>query len=350
MSTSSVTPMRLVPLNDLSTTTSQPSIMNQPAGVTHSSLDLPIITSSQISINKQNNVSNFSNLDKELMEIIHNNDLNDDAKAKLYWTSLHRAEILKDRSMWTEPVVVELKENRFIPVPIMKTEKVDNLSQAVGNKRKIIFKAQTPKFSNASITPVINPQINDIESSKEKNLNTEVEDSNDTLKRMALVNRIQNGVISPSNFARNVSISKPLIVYNQQDQEQNVESQPPISPNQNILLNSPAQPVLRPIWFQLFLKKIEKEPDNIKVRITNLIEKIIVKDSGFKITHNSFLSNNKELFQTDPKNFLLQIVRGIQKSTNRTKIFANYLEKLGVTVDQAGAGFRRKIIKRWVHL
>src|SRR6266481_3260457 len=113
----SVVPMKLVPAVNIANVQNQSQSINtdRPNNVT-----LPILTSSQVNINKAPLFENISNLDSELLEILHNNDLNDDAKAKLYWIALHKAEIYKDKSMWTEPVIVELRENRFIPVPVRK--------------------------------------------------------------------------------------------------------------------------------------------------------------------------------------------------------------------------------------
>src|SRR6266481_6526101 len=83
--------------------------------------EFPTITESQVSFRKkQNTAENLTNLDSELLSILHNKDLSDDAKAKLYWIALHKSEIYKDKSMWSEPTIVELRENRFIPVPVRK--------------------------------------------------------------------------------------------------------------------------------------------------------------------------------------------------------------------------------------
>jgi len=135
----SVTPMKLTPIvnnNELKNNTSE----------------FPSISTNEISIKKQNNVGNLTNLDSELLEILHNNDLSDDAKAKLYWIALHKSEIYKDKSMWSEPTIVELRENRFIPIPLTKPimsksqisdkngkRKLDESEEILSNKTKKRF-------------------------------------------------------------------------------------------------------------------------------------------------------------------------------------------------------------------
>lgn len=76
-------------------------------------LDLPTLTRSNVNMDKSSGkLGDLTTLDEELLQILHNNDLSDDAKAKLYWVALHKSEIYKDKSMWTEPTIVELRENR----------------------------------------------------------------------------------------------------------------------------------------------------------------------------------------------------------------------------------------------
>jgi hypothetical protein len=358
--TSSVTPMRLVPVNDFGTSAQLQTLsMNEPERTAQQSLSaLPIITSAQVNTYKQNlPIGKLSNLDTELLDILHNNDLTEDAKAKLYWVALHKAEIYKDKSMWTEPVIVEVRENRFIPVPIIKSENQTGTvaSKAKSNgKRKISSVEMQTNTMSEPTTSISNVHENETSSVTDK-----VEDSNNTLKRIALVNRIQNGgVLNPSSIDRNIAISKPLVVYGQQDQVH--QSNTPSTHSHAIpstfglgtpqLLPIQEQVQAHPVWFQTFLKTIATEPENIRTRIIGLIEKIIKKDSKFQITRNSFLTGNKELFGTDPKNFLKQLVKGTQKSTARSEIFFDYLNKLGITVDQLGSGFKRKNIKLWVKL
>jgi hypothetical protein len=130
---SSVVPMKLVPVTDISKQTN------------NNNFDLPTLTTSSVKINDTVNngisgtIGDLSNLDKELLEILHNNDLTEDAKARLYWVSLHKAEIYKDKSMWTEPVIVELRENRFIPVPIRNPENIAQLQQKELDDDNITF-------------------------------------------------------------------------------------------------------------------------------------------------------------------------------------------------------------------
>jgi hypothetical protein len=330
MATNSVTPMRLVPADDFAGNAANVQTLGRndtTASQEQQSLpNFPVLTSSQISINKPNNVGDLTNLDKELLEVIHTNDLKPDAKARLYWTALHKAEIYKDKSAWTEPVIVELRENRFIPIPILKSGNTTKQS----SKRK--NNIQTPTAAPPQPSPSILEQN---EVSLDESTNPVVEESNNTLKRMALVNRIQNGSFKSS---------QPLVVYGQQDQH------PPSTQGLKSTKFPQPQLVFRPVWFQTFIKTIETEPNNIKSSITNLIEKIIAKDPQFEITKKSFNTAGIPLIETDPKNFLKQLVRGTQKSTSRSKTFLDYLDNLGVTIDQLGGGLKRKSITKWVKL
>src|SRR6267378_7208538 len=123
----SVTPMKLIPVS------------NNETNSNNSSKEFPTISTNEMVIKKQNTVGNLTNLDSELLEILHNKDLSDDAKAKLYWIALHKSEVYKDKSMWSEPTIVELRENRFIPIPLTKSyisnEEEENVN--INRKRKL---------------------------------------------------------------------------------------------------------------------------------------------------------------------------------------------------------------------
>jgi hypothetical protein len=189
---SSVVPMKLVPINDM-------------YGQGDNSLDLPTLTTSSVAIGDKINksdisskIGDLSNLDKELLEILHNNDLTEDAKARLYWVSLHKAEIYKDKSMWTEPVIVELRENRFIPVPIRKNgnEPLINTDQTVANIDDSISVGNNANMKRKRMDDVIEDVIAD----SNKRMRQEEEDENRQLsnKRKRMDDVIED-VITDSN-------------------------------------------------------------------------------------------------------------------------------------------------------
>jgi hypothetical protein len=356
--TSSVIPMKLVPKDYVGTQATQ-----------ESSLHLPVLTSSHVSINKQNNVGDLSNLDSELLEILHNNDLTEDAKAKLYWVALHKAEIYKDKSMWTEPVIVEMRENRFIPIPIIKTETSNVLPKAVIRKRNIDEvlpstddleiqsnkrpKSNEPAVSNSNVGVVDSQPQSVVRESilgkKRKRDSSEVENSNNELKRMALVNRIQHGSIAPETLASNVSISEPLVVYGEQNQE---ESRPSTSTD----ITHSVRPIatvsnkFKQNWLDLFLESIKDLPVITQHRIKDLILEVIEKDPSFKITKKSLqIAQNIEIL-TNPKTLLSRFVDKVHRPTRQSIAFKKYLERLGIDIDQYGSGLKTKNIKRWVQL
>src|SRR6266851_1899098 len=203
----SVTPMKLIPVSNNETIS------------TNSFKEFPSISTNEIVVKKQKAVGNLTNLDSELLEILHNKDLSDDAKAKLYWIALHKSEVYKDKSIWSEPTIVELRENRFIPIPLSKPIISNKDSNNINKKRKLDFdkseednnlakrkKGNENNFSNLSDVDL---NINVPPSRKRKSDN---ENSERELKRMALVNRIQNGNISQEEIDR---------------EEENIESEIP---------------------------------------------------------------------------------------------------------------------------
>src|SRR5712675_985915 len=130
----SVVPMKLVPV---SMNVSNPTNLIGSGLESNTKSEFPTISETEISIKKKPNSSeNLTNLDSELLSILHNKDLSDDAKAKLYWIALHKSEIYKDKSMWSEPTIVELRENRFIPIPVPIRKQQEDVSTA-GVKRKL---------------------------------------------------------------------------------------------------------------------------------------------------------------------------------------------------------------------
>src|SRR5258708_1195699 len=131
----SVVPMKLVPvsMNNVSNPTNLVGSVSEPK----TNSEFPTIAETDISFKKKPNSSeNLTNLDSELLSILHNKDLSDDAKAKLYWIALHKSEIYKDKSMWSEPTIVELRENRFIPIPVPIRKQQEDVPKA-GVKRKL---------------------------------------------------------------------------------------------------------------------------------------------------------------------------------------------------------------------
>src|SRR6266404_861555 len=229
-----VTPMKLTPIISNDPTTS----------------DFQAVSTGEVSIKKQQDTgSTLTNLDSELLEILHNNTLSDDAKAKLYWIALHKSEIYKDKSMWSEPTIVELRENRFIPIPISNPITSKNGSkrkrapeELLSNKRKKIdqsFSQTTPQLLSSGIQQ----NISDKPSTSRKRKSSEEESEYD-LKRMALINRIEGGRITPEEIEqakKNIESPQqivniepepelttgPLVVVGQQDEPQyESQSQP----------------------------------------------------------------------------------------------------------------------------
>src|SRR6266478_5459545 len=180
---SGVTPYKLTPIVSSDPTSSE----------------FQTVSTSEVAIKKQQNTPpSLTNLDSELLEILHNNTLSEDAKAKLYWIALHRSEIYKDKSMWSEPTIVELRENRFIPIPISTP-----IISRDGNKRKrggeeiLSNKRKKGEQSFSETTPlqITEQNIADQPSRKRKTLSAK-DESEKELKYMALANRIQGGRIS----------------------------------------------------------------------------------------------------------------------------------------------------------
>lgn len=52
-----------------------------------------------------------------MLEIIDNRTLTEDAKVKLFTMALHKYQVTKDRLNWTEPMVVQLRDDSFAPAP-----------------------------------------------------------------------------------------------------------------------------------------------------------------------------------------------------------------------------------------
>src|SRR6266404_2558905 len=229
---SGVTPYKLTPIVSSDPTTSE----------------FQTVTTSEVAIKKQQNTPpSLTNLDSELLEILHNTTLSEDAKAKLYWIALHKSEIYKDKSMWSEPTIVELRENRFIPIPISNPiisknngKRKRGAEELLSNKRKKVdqsFSETTPQLLTSEITQ---QNISDKPSTSRKRKSSEEESQYD-LKRMALINRIQSGHITPEEIEQaqkniespeqTVNIEPelttgPLVVVGQQDQPQYVPQTP----------------------------------------------------------------------------------------------------------------------------
>jgi hypothetical protein len=292
----SVIPMKLVPINEM-----------YGQGDNNNTLELPTLTTTSVAIDNNINksdinskIGDLSNLDKELLEILRNNDLTEDAKARLYWVSLHKAEIYKDKSMWTEPVIVELRENRFIPVPIRKNGNdrvAANVDQtlvtttdddvtfdrgAVGNvapysnKRKRVSdviedviadsnkrmrEEEDREASNLPIPPRqqirrIPPKLSPPKplqilptpqrvATKRKLVpdeDSEEWESDKMLRKMAKINRIQSN-LTQGEFEKNVKIGEPLVVFDTQDQSIPSTSTGPAYTNQSVQSHQ-SQPIM----------------------------------------------------------------------------------------------------------
>src|SRR5258706_16061015 len=67
-----------------------------------------ILSASKNIINQSVNQSlnNLSNLDKELYEIIINKTLPTEAKWRIYLTILRKDQLMRDKAMWKEPIIV----------------------------------------------------------------------------------------------------------------------------------------------------------------------------------------------------------------------------------------------------
>lgn len=57
-----------------------------------------------------------------MLEIIDNRTLTEDAKVKLFTMALHKYQVTKDRLNWTEPMVVQLRDDSFAPAPTISDE------------------------------------------------------------------------------------------------------------------------------------------------------------------------------------------------------------------------------------
>src|SRR6266481_3322685 len=304
---SSVTPMRLVPVIDKSTDFTKA---------------FPTVSESQFSIKKQNSATNLTNLDSELLDILHNKDLTDDAKAKLYWIALHKAEVYKDKTMWSEPTIVELRENRFIPIPLTRSL---NLNGSPSLKRK-----------------------------------SQIEESDIQLKRMALVNRIQNGHITPQEIENqeniidsdnlptptneNEPISGPLVVVNQQDEIPQPSTSTFNYQPSKFTISDNFEKQLQPAWLKEFYEKLESFPAIHQTKIESLIKKILEKDPKFKVDRNSVNTSQNITIRGDPVQLFLGLVRG--RTSRNISLLRNYLQNLQIDF-QFGSGLK---IKKWVKL
>jgi hypothetical protein len=382
---SSVVPMKLVPVSDMS---------NQDGD----KFELPTLSTSSVIIDNKlknginNKVGDISNLDKELLEILHNNDLTEDAKARLYWVSLHKAEIYKDKSMWTEPVIVELRENRFIPVPVYKssngqlpattTDGDDNItfdrSRAniqYSNKRKRIVdeteaedaglikktrpdnyqtrwrQAQIPAKISTRQPLQILPTPQRVPTKRKLVPDTESEDNDLMLKRMAKINRIQAN-ITQDDFDKNVKIGEPLVVFDTQDQPiPSTTVGPTATPAAGVLPTQQQQPpdIDLPLWMRRFFRSLNKLPVDTQIKIKDLVISIWEEDSNFQITPTTmFTLKNTFQIKTNPVTFLSSYVKGLRFPTTVAQTFYGYLDTLGISM-QVGSG-NKKVIRKWVKL
>jgi len=353
----SVTPMKLIPVSS-----------NETNG-NNFVKEFPTISSNEMVIRKQN-MGNLTNLDSELLEILHNKDLSDDAKAKLYWIALHKSEVYKDKSMWSEPTIVELRENRFIPIPITKTissniessnlnrkRKVDESEEVLSNKRKKLNDFSSDLDLNVNIQP-----------SRKRKSDNENETSERELKRIALVNRVQNGQITqeeldreeqniesekPSEINSNIIepnlTSGPLVVVNQQDEPQPSISGYNYSPSQ-FEISENLEKKLQPQWLEVFYSKIDSDRFSpfVKSQIKNIIKKIMEKDDKFKLMGNSIITSQKTKISGDPVTLFSHLIIGKSTTTRALDLLKNYIKDLKIEY-QEGSGFKSKIIK-WVKL
>jgi len=357
----SVTPMKLIPVS------------NNETNSNNSSKEFPTISTNEIVIKKQKNLGNLTNLDSELLEILHNNDLSDDAKAKLYWIALHKSEVYKDKSMWSEPTIVELRENRFIPISLSKpiTPLVENGN--INRKRKIDesdinkMSNKRKKLNNFPKDIDLNMQPSNIEPSRKRKILNDNEASERELKRMALVNRIENGQISQGEIDReeeNIEsnilnqnephiisepdiISGPLVVVNQQDEAQPSTSS--YTPSQ-FKISENLKDKLQPEWLKIFYSKMYSQDLTpfVQSQIKNIIEKIMDKDDKFKITGHAIITSESRSIKTDPISLFVSLIHAKSRTTRALDILKNYLNKLNIEY-QEGAGFKNRILK-WVKL
>jgi hypothetical protein len=397
---SSVVPMKLVPLSEMSNDSS--------SGSNNNKVDLPTLTTSSVVINdKVNNGMNsklgdLSNLDKELLEILHNNDLTEDAKARLYWVSLHKAEIYKDKSMWTEPVIVELRENRFIPVPIRNGQQqslTENANDDItfdragntktySNKRKRtsdvlevaggepttdesgpLKRSKQDVINDLTAKAQIQPQLSQLQppkilptrervATKRKLISdSEQERSDLMLQRMAKVNRIQAN-IPQQLFQDNVKIGEPLVVYDTQDQTTQpststggplvTSTQAPSQQQQQQQQQQQSYINALPDWMLRFFPKLAKLPADTQEKIKRLLIDIHEKDPHFIIEDNEMRTKSqstaRKILSKSPLNFLQNFVSGVRKQTRQTIPVYNYLTSLGM-LDQTGMGFKH--IRKW---
>ena len=350
-----VTPMKLTPIVSNDPTTS----------------DFQAVSTSEVSIKKQQDTgSTLTNLDSELLEILHNNTLSDDAKAKLYWIALHKSEIYKDKSMWSEPTIVELRENRFIPIPISNPITSKNngkrkrgAEELLSNKRKKVdqsFSETTPQLLTSEITQ---QNISDKPSTSRKRKSSEEESQYD-LKRMALINRIQSGHITPEEIEqaqKNIESPEqivniepelttgPLVVVGQQDQPQYVPKTPKsiYTPKEFSVSQNLAEK-LQPKWLTEFYKKMDqKQLSNYqKAEIKNIVGKIIENDPEFVLNELSISTSLPTEIKGDPIFLFKSLIDGTQ--TRAVMTLKKYLNKIKVNY-QGGEGLKNKI-KKWVKL
>ena len=356
---SSVTPMKLVPIAGGSSDLKNVSAQFQP------------ISTNEVVVKKQNSNNNLTNLDSELLEILHNKDLSDDAKAKLYWIALHKSEVYKDKSMWSEPTIVELRENRFIPIPVTKPinipkndgkRKLEEPEEILSNKRK-----KGAQFFNPDVdletTGITEPQsVISKPSRKRKNLSP-ADESEQQLKKMALINRIQTGHISQEEVERQMekiesgspeqeqeteSIAGPLVVTGYQDEPQPSTSLKYTPAKFSISENLKEK--LLPEWLKIFYNKMDKDTKSftpyIKSEIKNIIDEIMEKDEKFHITSNSIETDQTIKIKSDPIYLFLHLITG--KSSRALTLLKKYLTDLGINF-QGGSGLKIKI-KKWVKL
>src|SRR6266481_6369664 len=359
-----VVPMKLVPV---SMNVSSP-ISTISSSAINTNSEFPTITESQVSFRKkQNSAENLTNLDSELLSILHNKDLSDDAKAKLYWIALHKSEIYKDKSMWSEPTIVELRENRFIPIPMPITAKPSDIPK-VGTKKKLIEELEPDvstrkriRTGEAPIQPITLSQ------SRKRRFEPEVESEQENereLKRMALVNRIQNGQISQEEVERQQDLienppqrqitsqipeilSGPLVVVDQQDEDQPQRrsyTPEPLSYSPNLL------ELTQPQWLQDFYRKMKIKIKNIPRQnlIISLVDRIVGKDPDFKITNTNIHTSRHMDIKGDPVAIFSSVVTG--KTTRGISPLLEYLKDLRVEFQTGFGRLKNFKIKKWVKL
>ncbi len=375
-----VVPMKLVPV---SMNVSSP-ISTISSSAINTDSEFPTITESQVSFRKkQNTAENLTNLDSELLSILHNKDLSDDAKAKLYWIALHKSEIYKDKSMWSEPTIVELRENRFIPIPMPITAKPSDIPK-VGTKRKLIEELEpdrsTSKRMRTDVGP-IQPVVPTPSRKRRFEPEVESEQENDReLKRMALVNRIQNGQISQEEVERQQDLienppqrqitsqipeilSGPLVVVDQQDEDQpqrrSYTPEPLIQPSPPRRRSYTPEPLsfspnllelTQPQWLQDFYRKMKIKIKNIPRQnlIISLVDRIVGKDPDFKITNTNIHTSRHMDIKGDPVAIFSSVVTG--KTTRGISPLLEYLKDLRVEFQTGFGRLKNFKIKKWVKL